>query len=760
MKTSNDAVPHMLRGDRLRAFADGARTPAVLTLPASAPEGHRLASASSYDATARTVELTAATETAVLMPGYLVGLYDCEHYYEILDCSASAVDLSQVAAGNVPVLDTHNRWGLGNRLGVIRSGRSEANEIVTLCAFGQSPEARAAEAEFAGGTPPKVSAGYRRNQMILAGIHEDIPIYRVSSWTLTEVSLVSIAADPNAGVRSAHPVQTPVLTLENTMTLPTIGAAIASTLASLPLPIAEGARSFPEIIGTRGPAPQQPAPQPIAPAPAPVPAPAPAPASAPVAAPVVEPVAPAPNSTEGARGATPSTDRFTASATLAMLEVARPFGDGIVTRAQELIAQNERGEIGTDAARTALVQAAADGQRAAAGGLANGGRAIQVTADESDKFRNGARNSILQRAGLIQLVSDGARALGQTPPDLDPGEFRGIHNAELARMSLERAGQRVSSYDRDLVVGEAMGIRTGPMQATTDFPAIFDSVINIVVQAAYATTPDTWSEFCATGSVTDFRPTSNLLVGTLGGGLDPILEDGEVKNKALPDGAKEAIQAKPHGNIVALTREMIVNDNLGVFSDTAVELGRLGKRSIELDVYRLLAMNGGFGPLMRDGKTLFHADHGNLVNPGGPISIDQIEAMDNVFAAQTDLTGAEVLDINLALQLVPYALGGRARIINESDSHLDPTGKVLIPNQAKGKFEKIIASKRLRGTTRYGFANPTEAPTLKVVFLNGNQEPKVESKDGWRISGTEWRVLFDYGVGAINYRGAVMDPGQ
>jgi hypothetical protein len=45
------------------------------------------------------------------------------------------------------------------------------------------------------------------------------------------------------------------------------------------------------------------------------------------------------------------------------------------------------------------------------------------------------------------------------------------------------------------------------------------------------------------------------------------------------------------------------------------------------------------------------------------------------------------------------------------------------------------------------------------VFLNGNQEPSVESRDGWRTDGTEWRVKFDYGVGALDWRTAVTDSG-
>ena len=451
-------------------------------------------------------------------------------------------------------------------------------------------------------------------------------------------------------------------------------------------------------------------------------------------------------------------DRFSGTAALALIDMVRVHGEAVVTRAQELIQQNERGEISTDGARAALLLAAGDAQRAATSGVSTGGRAIELTSDERERFRQGAVNSIIQRAGLGQLVADGARARGEQAPDLNPGEFRGIRNAELARMSLERCGQRVDSWDRDLVVGQAMALRMGPYQSTSDFPVILEEVVNRVLQAAYATTPDTWRQFAGVGSVSDFKATNQILLGAFGA-LDPLLENGEVKNKPIPDGAKATIQASTRANIIALTRQAIVNDDLGAFNDLAVALGRAGKLSIELDVYKLLALNNGLGPIMNDGKTLFHADHHNIV-AGAGLTIDQIEAMDILFADQTDLSGVEKLDLKLSVLLTPYAYKGQATILNTADQGLDPTGKLLIPNRVKGTFDTIVGGKRLKGRRRYGFADPSVAPALKVVFLNGNQEPTVESRDCWRTDGTEWRVKFDYGVGAIDWRTAITDAGE
>lgn len=57
------------------------------------------------------------------------------------------------------------------------------------------------------------------------------------------------------------------------------------------------------------------------------------------------------------------------------------------------------------------------------------------------------------------------------------------------------------------------------------------------------------------------------------------------------------------------------------------------------------------------------------------------------------------------------------------------------------------------------FADKDMAPAIEVVFLNGVQEPFLDNELGWRVDGTEWKVRLDYGVGAVNWRSAIKNPG-
>lgn len=441
-----------------------------------------------------------------------------------------------------------------------------------------------------------------------------------------------------------------------------------------------------------------------------------------------------------------------------MCAQARAFGETVETRAKELIEKNEKDEISPEAVRAALFSAAGEANSAATGGISTGGRSIQMGQDEHEKFITGATNAIFLRAGLGELVQRAAKARGETI-DLNPGEFRGVANADIARLAIERCGQRVATYDRKQVVEQAIMLRMdGPYQSTSLFSVLLENVMNKSLQAAYMIQPDTWRMWAGVGSVNDFRASPRYLRGTFGR-LERVGENGEVKNLQIPDGAKEVISAAPMGGIVGLTREAIVKDDLGVFNQVAQDLGRAAKMSVEIDAYECLTSNSGLGPIMNDGKTLFHADHGNIATTAAAPSIASFDAMDVAMASQKDLSGNDFIDLPLHAWVGPRVMRGDALVINDSQYDTDTAGKFQKPNKVRGLFTTITGTPRLGGTRWYGFADPAVNPAIEVVFLNGEQEPRIEQKDGWRTSGVEWRVLFDYGVGGVNYRAGQTNGG-
>ena len=128
-------------------------------------------------------------------------------------------------------------------------------------------------------------------------------------------------------------------------------------------------------------------------------------------------------------------------------------------------------------------------------------------------------------------------------------------------------------------------------------------------------------------------------------------------------------------------------------------------------------------------------------------------------ASQTDVGGNDYLDLRPAVLVVPIALGGSARAINEAQYDPDTANKMQKPNSVRGLFSDIVDTPRITGARRYLFADPQQAPTIEVAFLDGNQEPFLEVQNGFTVDGASWKVRIDYAVGAVDYRGAVTNAG-
>ena len=368
---------------------------------------------------------------------------------------------------------------------------------------------------------------------------------------------------------------------------------------------------------------------------------------------------------------------------------------------------------------------------------------IETVSDEGDKRKDAVVASILARAGVVQDAA--ARAALSSNP------YRGDRLLDTARASLQRAGVSVSGMTPMEVVAAAF------TQGTSDFPLLLENAMHKTLQAAYATAALTWNRFCATGSVSDFRAHNRYRTGSFGS-LDAVNELGEFVNKSIPDGEKASITAGTKGNIINLSRTAIINDDLGAFVGLSNMLGRAAARTVEADVYALLALNSGAGPTMGDGKALFHADHGNITT-GAAITMAALDLDRVAMASQKDVSGNDYLDLRPAVLLVPIGLGGTARSINDAQYDPDTANKLQKPNIVNGLFRDIVDTPRMTGTRRYLFADPSEAPVLEVAFLDGNQNPYLELQNGFDVDGARYKVRLDYGVAAVDYRGAVTNAG-
>jgi ATP-dependent protease ClpP protease subunit len=370
---------------------------------------------------------------------------------------------------------------------------------------------------------------------------------------------------------------------------------------------------------------------------------------------------------------------------------------------------------------------------------------VEMGSTEGEKMVGATVEAILYRAGV---ADDKVRAgIGSNP-------FRGARLLDLARASLERGGHKVRTFDQMDIVAAAF------TQSTSDFTTILENAMHKTLQAAYVGQPDTWTKFCARGSVTDFRAHPRYRFGTIAN-LDTVLENGEFKSKAITDAEKVSITATTKGNIVNVSRQMIVNDDLSAFVGLSGMLGRAAKRTIEAAVYTQIATASGLGPTYSvDSVALYNSAHANIAATGA-ISATVFDDIRTKMALQMDKDSNDYLDLRPAYLLVPTASGGAARVINDSQYDPDTVANKswMKPNLVRGMFREIIDTPRLSGTRVYAFADPAVCPTYEVAFLDGNDTPFLDVMQGFTVDGAMYKVRLDFGVALVEYKGTVTAAG-
>jgi hypothetical protein len=360
--------------------------------------------------------------------------------------------------------------------------------------------------------------------------------------------------------------------------------------------------------------------------------------------------------------------------------------------------------------------------------------------DQEDKQRAAAEEMLLAR-GFCADEQGKRIVMARDNP------FRGYTLMDLARGSLARAGVRTDGMTKLELVGRAF------TQTSSDFPTLLENVMHKALQGAYVAAADTWSRWCARGTVSDFRAHNRYRVGSLSN-LEPLNESGEFRNKTIPDGEKSSISADTKGNIINLTRKAIINDDLGAFLGLAQAFGRAGARTVEADAYARLLAN----PVMSDGFALFSNEHFNLGTAAAP-SVTSFDAARVLMGAQKDVGGNDFLSLTPAIWLGPLGLGGEARVINDSGYDPDAPNKLQRANKVRGLIRDVVDTPRLTGTGWYMFADPNEAPVIEVAFLDGQDTPFLDSEEGFGVDGVRWKCRLDFGVAVIDYRGAVYNAG-
>lgn len=287
------------------------------------------------------------------------------------------------------------------------------------------------------------------------------------------------------------------------------------------------------------------------------------------------------------------------------------------------------------------------------------------------------------------------------------------------------------------------------MQVTAEFSVLLSDSLNKSVEKGYALAPTTFREFVKFGSFNDFRKKEVHMLGTIGDLPLKDKENDDYKQIKLPDSEAQDYAPQERGGIIVLSRKLLVNNDLGNLETQAQDAGFSGALTLNKLFHDYLFSN----PALRDGKALFHDDHGNLLPAGIPTEA-ALEAMQDLFDKHTapnspqsflsifaDRVLADRKNLAIILELITKETG------KEAKSTIDLFDRA-----------KLFFSQRMAGQGVYFFADPNIAPVLEVGFLNGLQVPTLATEEHFNSGAMKWRLQLDCGIGAVNYRGAVWLP--
>jgi phage head maturation protease len=362
--------------------------------------------------------------------------------------------------------------------------------------------------------------------------------------------------------------------------------------------------------------------------------------------------------------------------------------------------------------------------------------AVSVNRDEREKFRSAVVDGLAMRSGV---------KLDKTSPGAE--DFRRISLLDLCRMVLERDGQRVGwGDDKTEIARRAF--------STSDFPLLLSNLADKVLLAGYQEAPATWRSWCATGSLKDFKESYKLRMSEAPV-LEPVLEGGEYKMADFAE-SEDSYRIGTWGKKFSLTRQLIINDDLGAFTRIPALFGVAAGRTINQTVYGLLLKN----PVLKeDEKALFHADHHNI-GTAGPLSIASLTEARTLMRRQKGMRKDPGVFLNLSpsILLIPPELETAARQLLFSTADIGQSNPAVI-NPFHGSLEIVVDATLTSPSAWYLIASPSVIDTMEVAFLDGAQNPVVEQQQGWNTDGIEYKVRLDFGVKAWDYRGIFKNAG-
>lgn len=279
--------------------------------------------------------------------------------------------------------------------------------------------------------------------------------------------------------------------------------------------------------------------------------------------------------------------------------------------------------------------------------------------------------------------------------------------------------------------------------ATHSISGILSATVNKFLLAGFNGVESSWRSIASVRSVNDFKALTSY---RLNGGMkfEKVAPGGELKNAGVSDESR-TISAETYGIMTSVTRNDLINDDLGALTATPQKLGRGGA----------LKLNDVFWAEFQDDSAFFTTARGNKKTSAGALSLSNLKAIATLFRKLKDPDGNPVA-VDPRVLLVPADIELAAAEIMGSSLLVGGSSAGPNVNVLAGRYQVVSTSYLTSAEDYYLLASPMDMPVMEVAFLNGVQSPIVETAEAdFNTLGVQMRGYFDFGVAKAEYLAGV-----
>lgn len=612
---------------------------------------------------------------------------------EELDMSPSAVRMGKLLAG-APVLNTHRGHDARDVAGRVLDAKIEGGLGSATLQFSSATDVEPIWQRIADGTLRSVSVGYLVHRYSQVQDSEGGTVHRAVDWEPYEISIVAIPVDSAAVIRGEANRLAPVPAVEPP--LPT-------------QPPSSQELSMSEVNQAPDPSPE------------------------PVSAPAGGNRSVTPQPADG--GVDPvRAERARVAAITEAANAARAMLPGSVV--DEIFQQAVADGLTVEGVRALLW-----GQMLAykpKPSIPAAPVSSTLSMDDPAVLREAMADAIAVRAMPGYQAKDGGRH----------SEFVGWRPSDMIGELMRARGERNIPRDTAKLAERAF-------HTSSDFPLLLSASANKMLLAAYQPAQPTYRQVFLRRDFRDFKPHRHLRVGDFPN-LLAVAESGEVQAGTISE-SQELVSLLTFARRIRVTRQMLVNDDLGAFTDFASMIGRRVADFENATAYALVNTASGSGPTLTTGNAAVFstaAGRANQAATGTAIDLANLAAGRAAIMKQKTLDG------------LPISVGGSMRLLVGPNQEL--VARQLTVSVAASQvsnaniyagFIQPVVEPQIPSNRWYLYAAPEAAPVYVYGFLNGAEGPQVSTGPVSGVDGVEISVIHDFGVGAIDFRGGWFNPG-